>query len=157
MDIFLNALLILMIILLVVVLTAFIEYGRPLSKLVFHWITPKLVELKRESLNKESPFLEVEKSLWVAESENAFAIKDYRPRAPHHYLVIPKERRATLLDTEVELLGEMLALCKTVAQNAGIAEHGFRIVINTNPQGLQTVYHLHMHVLGGRQMRLPVG
>ena len=135
---------------------AFIEYKRPLSKLVFNRITPKLVELKNKSLGKPSPFPVNDTSLWIDESENAFAIKDIRPRAPHHYLIIPKAHHSTLLETEPELLGEMLALCRKVAKEAGIAEDGFRIVINTNPQGLQTVYHLHMHVLGGRQLRLPV-
>lgn len=151
-----NVLLFLLILLAALVIIALIEFARPLSKLLFRWITPKLQALKTEALEQPSPFLESDPSLWIAESENAFALKDIRPRAPHHYLVIPKQRINTLLDTDTELMGEMLELCKRVAKQAGIADDGFRIVINTNPHGLQTVYHLHMHVLGGRQMRLPV-
>ncbi len=135
---------------------AIVEYKRPLSLLFFRAATSQLIKLREHGLKHPSVFEKTDPSQWIAESENAYAIKDIRPRAPHHYLVIPKERRNTLLETEQELMGEMLELCKTVARQAGIDEQGFRIVINTNPHGIQTVYHLHMHVLGGRQLRLPI-
>lgn len=135
---------------------ALVEYKRPLSRIFFRLATTQLINLKKRGLNNPSVFEQTDASNWIAESENAFAIRDIRPRAPHHYLVIPKQRRNTLLETEQELMGEMLELCKTVARQAGIDEDGFRIVINTNPHGIQTVYHLHMHVLGGRQLRLPI-
>lgn len=137
-------------------LLVLVEYKRPLSRIFFWLATSQLIKLKEHGLKHPSIFESIDSSEWIAESENAFAIKDIRPRAPHHYLVIPKERRNTLLEAETELMGEMLELCKTVAKQAGIDEQGFRIVINTNPHGIQTVYHLHMHVLGGRQLRLPI-
>ncbi len=140
------------------VFTALIEFKRPLSRLLFKLATPKLQAIKQASLKQtHSPFERSDPSLWVAESENAYVLKDIRPRAPHHYLVIPKNRVPTLLECDDGLLAEMLKLAKQIAHDAGIAEDGFRIVINTNPQGLQTVYHLHIHVLGGRQMGLPIG
>ncbi len=134
-----------------------IEFKRPLGRLVFKLVTPKLIALKEKSLGRPSPFEQTDPSLWIAESENAYALKDIKPRAPHHYLIIPKKRVISVLEADPELLAEMIGLCKQVAKEAGIDEDGFRVVINTNPQGLQTVYHLHMHVLGGRQMGLPVG
>ena len=144
--------------LLLVFLLALIEQQRPLSRIVFPLMTKTLKSIKAKAIATPlSPFQNVSPELWIAESENAYAIRDIRPRAPHHYLIIPKQRVNTLLDANAELVGEMLMLCKRVAQEQNIAEDGFRIVINTNPHGLQTVYHLHMHVLGGRQMRLPIG
>ena len=72
-------------------------------------------------------------------------------------LVIPKQRVTSLLEAPPEVLSEMLVLARDAARTRGIAEDGFRVVINTNPRGAQSVYHLHMHVLGGRQMRWPPG
>ena len=104
-----------------------------------------------------SPFESVAHDLWIAESENAYVIRDHKPQAPVHLLVIPKRRVPTLLQAPPELLGEMLNLARTAAEQEGIARSGFRIVINTHPEGGQSVYHLHMHVLGGRQMKWPPG
>lgn len=78
------------------------------------------------------------------------------PAAPVHLLVIPKERVTSLLEASPSLLGEMLELARDTARDRGIADSGFRVVINTNPQAGQTVYHLHMHVKGGRQLREPL-
>lgn len=94
---------------------------------------------------------------WIAQSENAVAVRDFNPQAPAHFLVLPKQKIPTILQASPELLGEMLALARRVAQEQGIAREGFRIVINTHPEGGQSVYHLHMHILGGRQMRWPPG
>jgi histidine triad (HIT) family protein len=121
---------------------------------IAEWQLPKY---KRVSLQKPSPFQTITSDRYVGESENAFAVDDTKPRAPVHTLVVPKERIPTLLEASPELLGEMLELAKKTARKKGIAEEGFRIVINTNPRGAQTVYHLHIHVLGGRQMRWPPG
>jgi len=140
-----------------VILLALIEYKKPLTRLVLKLATPHLKKLKAKSLNTPSPFELTDSSLWIAESANTYALKDIRPRAPHHYLIISKQRINTSLDAQPELLAEMLVLCQTVAQNTGIKEDGFRIVINTNPQGMQTVYHLHMHLIGGRQLGLSIG
>jgi len=104
-----------------------------------------------------SPFESVPRDQWIAESDNAYVIRDHKPQAPVHLLVIPKQRVPTLLQASPELLGEMLDLARKAAKQEGIARDGFRIVINTHPGGSQSVYHLHMHVLGGRQMTWPPG
>ena len=136
--------------------------------LVIGWLNPAewlywtiaekmLPQIKQASLSKESPFESIVKEQWIAESENAFAVHDIEPQAPIHFLVIPKERITSLLETSPELMAEMMLLATETAAKQGIAEDGFRIVINTNPRGAQTVYHLHIHVIGGRQMRWPPG
>jgi histidine triad (HIT) family protein len=94
----------------------------------------------------------------VAESPNALAFRDVAPQAPVHVLVIPKQSVATLDDVaDAALLGELLALARDVARQEGIAESGYRVVINTRDDGGQTVPHVHLHVLGGRAMHWPPG
>ena len=107
--------------------------------------------------SKPSPFESVPRERWIAESGNAFVIRDRSPQAPIHLLVIPKKRIPTLLQAPEALLGEMLTLARRAAEQEGIAREGFRLVINAHPQGGQGVYHLHIHVLGGRQMAWPPG
>ncbi|WP_349617781.1 HIT domain-containing protein [Azotobacter salinestris] len=99
----------------------------------------------------------VPKERWIAETENAFAFRDRNPQAPVHVLGVPKRRVPTVLQAPDALLGEMLGLVKRVAEQEGIAREGFRTVINTHPQSGQGIYHLHIHVLGGRQMKWPPG
>ena len=124
---------------------------------VWEIIEARLPDLKADSLTRSSPFEEMPRSRWIAESERAFAIEDrYAPTAPVHLLVIPKERVTSLLEAPASLLGEMLELARDTARERGIADSGLRVIINTNPQGSQTVYHLHMHVKGGRQLREPL-
>lgn len=136
--------------------------------LVIGWLNPagsvywklaemKLPDIKAESLSSESPFESITDDRWIAESENAFAVHNIEPEAPVHFLVIPKERVTSVLEASSELISEMMSLARETAKKQGIAEDGFRIVINTNPRGAQTVYHMHIHVLGGRQMRWPPG
>lgn len=87
----------------------------------------------------------------VYETGSLLVIKDINPQSPTHLLIIPKQHYSTLNDCEDgELLGQMLLAAREVAREAGVAEGGFRTVINTNDEGGQTVFHLHMHVLGGR-------
>jgi histidine triad (HIT) family protein len=117
----------------------------------------KLPEIKEESLSSESPFESITEDKWIAESENAFVVHNIEPEAPIHLLVIPKERVTSILEASPALISEMMQLARDAAKEQGIAEDGFRIVINTNPKGAQTVYHMHIHVLGGRQMRWPPG
>ena len=117
----------------------------------------QLPRVKQESLAAPSPFERMPRSAWVAESEHAYVVEDrYAPTAPVHLLVVPKQRYASLLEPPAEVLGEMLDLARSVARGKNIAESGFRVVINTNPQGGQTVYHLHMHVKGGEQLTEPL-
>jgi histidine triad (HIT) family protein len=94
----------------------------------------------------------------VAESDRCLAFRDLAPQAPVHVLVIPKESVASLNDAnDSALLGELLTLARDVARKEGLAEDGYRVVINTNRNGGQTVFHLHAHVLGGRAMHWPPG
>ena len=117
----------------------------------------QLPDVKQQSLAAPSPFEEMPPSTWLAESEHAYVIEDrYAPTAPIHLLVVPKKRYASILEPTTEVLGEMLDLARRAARQQDIAESGFRVIINTNPQGSQTVYHLHMHVKGGHQLREPI-
>lgn len=95
----------------------------------------------------------------VYEDDLAIAFKDIQPQAPVHILVIPKEPIAQLADAESKdhaLMGHLLLTAKRVAQQAGL-NNGYRVVINTGPDGGQSVNHLHLHILGGRQMAWPPG
>ncbi|MFN6561210.1 MAG: histidine triad nucleotide-binding protein [Nostoc sp. ChiSLP01] len=95
----------------------------------------------------------------VYEDDLALAFKDIHPQAPTHILVIPKKPIATLADAESQhhaLLGHLLLTAKRVAEEAGL-KNGYRVVINTGDDGGQTVYHLHLHILGGRQLDWPPG
>ena len=94
----------------------------------------------------------------VAESARCVAFRDIAPKAPVHILVVPKQVYATLNDVnDPTLLGEMLTLARDVARTEGLADDGYRVVINTNANGGQTVFHLHVHVLGGRALGWPPG
>ena len=96
----------------------------------------------------------------VYEDDIAIAFDDVNPRAPVHALVIPKRHIPTILDiaeSDGMLMGHLLDICRKIARDSGIAERGFRIVANCNPEGGQVVYHMHLHVLGGRQLHGPFG
>ena len=96
----------------------------------------------------------------VAETEHALAFRDIAPKAPVHVLVIPKEHVTSLghaADGHQGLLGAVLLLARDVARDEGIAEGGFRTVLNTGDDGGQSVHHLHAHVLGGRVLGWPPG
>src|SRR5688572_1719315 len=89
----------------------------------------------------------------VAESPRCLAFRDVAPQAPVHVLVIPKNGIASLNEADdPSLLGELMSLAREVARKEGLADDGYRVVINTNRNGGQTVFHLHAHVLGGRAM-----
>ncbi|MBD2463235.1 histidine triad nucleotide-binding protein [Oscillatoria sp. FACHB-1407] len=95
----------------------------------------------------------------VYEDELAIAFKDVNPQAPIHILVVPKQPIAKLSDAESQdhrLMGHLLLTVKRVAEQAGLV-NGYRTVINTGPEGGQTVFHLHIHILGGRPMGWPPG
>jgi histidine triad (HIT) family protein len=96
----------------------------------------------------------------VYEDEEVLAFRDVNPQAPVHVLVIPKTHIATTNDLDAgnaQLVGRMLLAAQQVAADAGIAERGYRTVLNCNPEAGQSVYHLHLHLLGGRPMRWPPG
>jgi histidine triad (HIT) family protein len=95
----------------------------------------------------------------VYEDDLCLAFRDVNPQAPVHVLVIPKTPIAKLSDAEAKdhaLMGHLLLTVKRVAEQLGLA-NGYRVVINTGDDGGQTVYHLHLHLLGGRQMQWPPG
>ena len=103
----------------------------------------------------------------IAESENdadivyrddeITAFWDRRPAAPVHILFIPNRHIESINEVEsgdAELLGKMILLAKKVAEEQGVAESGYRLFFNTGPEGGQTIFHLHLHLMGGR--RLPI-
>jgi histidine triad (HIT) family protein len=95
----------------------------------------------------------------VYEDNLVLAFKDINPQAPIHILVIPKQPIAKLSDaesTDHALMGHLLLTVKRVAEQVGLTQ-GYRVVINTGEDGGQTVDHLHLHILGGRQMAWPPG
>ncbi|MEA3470462.1 MAG: histidine triad nucleotide-binding protein [Thermodesulfobacteriota bacterium] len=92
----------------------------------------------------------------VYENDEVLAFEDVNPMAPVHVVVIPKRHIATLMDVkgdEMETMGSMLSVVQEVAKIKGIDEKGFRMVINCNEEGGQLVFHLHIHVLGGKRLR----
>jgi histidine triad (HIT) family protein len=96
----------------------------------------------------------------VYEDTEAVAFEDINPQAPVHTLVIPKKHIPTLLDLKEEdnnLIGHLIKVANKIAVDKGIAERGFRLVTNCNPESGQTVYHIHLHILGGRRMNWPPG
>jgi histidine triad (HIT) family protein len=96
----------------------------------------------------------------VYEDDEVLAFRDLNPQAPVHVLFIPKQPLATLNDAtagDAELLGKLLLATAAYAKQEGLAEQGYRAVINTNEDGGQTVYHLHVHLLAGRRMHWPPG
>lgn len=95
----------------------------------------------------------------VYEDERAIAFKDVHPQAPVHILIIPKQpikSLANVTSSDRDLMGHLLLTAQQVAQNAGL-NNGYRLVINTGNDGGQTVSHIHLHILGGRQMTWPPG
>jgi histidine triad (HIT) family protein len=96
----------------------------------------------------------------VYEDEHALAFRDIRPVAPTHVLVVPKKHIAAIHDLEpehAEAMGQVLIAARRVADQLGLVEDGFRLVINDGEHAGQTVHHIHVHVLGGRTMTWPPG
>ena len=96
----------------------------------------------------------------VYENEYLLAFRDIDPKAPTHILIIPKKHITTLNEineNDQDLLGELLLTAKKIAKDELIDTSGYRTVINCNSDGGQTVFHIHMHLLGGRQMAWPPG
>ena len=105
-------------------------------------------------INKEIP------SKIVYEDESILAFEDVNPQAPVHILIIPKRHISTSLeikDGDNELIGRMFQAANKIAVDKGVAEKGFRTVINCNREAGQTVFHIHLHLLAGRAMHWPPG
>ena len=94
----------------------------------------------------------------VAEDEHCIAFRDLHPQAPLHVLVIPREHVTSLNDvTDPALVGRLATMAAHIARQEGVDAAGYRTVINTNGDGGQTVFHLHLHLLAGRRMTWPPG
>ena len=96
----------------------------------------------------------------VYEDEHIVAFNDINPQAPVHVLIIPRrhvDSLNALESSDEELVGAMARVAASIAQDRGIAESGYRTVFNTNRDAGQTVFHLHLHLLGGRNMTWPPG
>jgi histidine triad (HIT) family protein len=99
-------------------------------------------------------------STMVFEDEICVAFNDITPQAPNHLLIVPRQHFASLDEADEshqEVLGHMLLTCAKIAREQGFSKKGYRTVINTNDDGGQTVFHLHIHLLGGRQFIFPPG
>jgi histidine triad (HIT) family protein len=96
----------------------------------------------------------------VYEDDRVLAFNDINPQAPTHVLVVPKRHIATLSDLGPDddaIVGEVVRRAAAIARERGIDAAGFRAVFNTNKEAGQTVFHIHLHVIGGRPMRWPPG
>lgn len=96
----------------------------------------------------------------IYENDDLLAFRDINPQAPTHVLVIPKRHIESInhaTSDDAALLGRMILAAKEVAAQENLHDAGYRLVFNINNHGGQTVYHIHLHVLGGRQMTWPPG
>jgi histidine triad (HIT) family protein len=96
----------------------------------------------------------------IYEDQMVAAFEDINPQAPVHVLVVPKKHIPTTLDIEerdAPLMNHLFHVANKIALDKGIAERGFRLVMNCNPESGQAVFHIHLHVLGGRFMQWPPG
>jgi histidine triad (HIT) family protein len=105
-------------------------------------------------INKEIP------AAIVYEDDQCIAFRDIDPKAPVHILLVSKKEipsMAKVTEADKDLLGHLMLTASKIAKEHGISDSGYRLVINTNKEGGQEVYHFHMHILGGRQMEWPPG
>lgn len=105
-------------------------------------------------INKEIP------STIAFEDDEVFAFEDINPKAPTHTLIIPKKHISTINDiepAEATLAGKLILTAKKLAKEKGIAENGYRVLMNCNSDGGQEVYHIHLHLIGGRPLHWPPG
>lgn len=96
----------------------------------------------------------------VFENEAVLAFRDVNPQAPTHILIIPRKHIATTNELAPEdevIMGALFTAARTIAEEEGISDDGYRMVVNCNQGAGQTVFHIHMHLLGGRNMRWPPG
>jgi histidine triad (HIT) family protein len=97
---------------------------------------------------------------FIHEDEEVLAFNDINPQAPHHVLIIPRKHIATINDLEsvdTPLLGHMVQSAKRIASDLKLSDNGFRLVFNCNKAAGQSVFHIHLHLLGGRQLQWPPG
>jgi len=100
------------------------------------------------------------KTPFIYEDKEIVVFEDIAPKAPNHLLIIPKKHIATfndVTDEDTQLIGHMMQIAKKEAQKLNIAKSGYRLLLNCNPDGGQVIYHLHLHLLGGRKLHWPPG
>jgi histidine triad (HIT) family protein len=108
----------------------------------------------KKIINKEIP------AKIIFEDDHCLAFHDVSPQAPIHILMIPKKEIRSMAEATQEdkaVLGHMMFKCSEIARELGCSENGYRLVVNTNTWGGQSVYHLHIHLLSGRQLSWPPG
>jgi histidine triad (HIT) family protein len=96
----------------------------------------------------------------IYESDSAIGFRDVNPQAPTHVLIIPREHIATINDLDAgheTIVGKLYTAAKTIAADEGLADDGYRVVMNCNEGAGQTVFHIHLHLLGGRSLGWPPG
>jgi histidine triad (HIT) family protein len=96
----------------------------------------------------------------VYEDDQVVAFRDIAPQAPTHILIIPRSHFSTLNElngSDTEIMGHLVLTAQRIASQLGLAENGYRLVMNCNRDGGQTVFHIHLHLLGGRQLSWPPG
>ena len=96
----------------------------------------------------------------VHQDDEILAFRDINPQAPTHILIIPKKHIATvndLAEEDQQLIGKLFSDAKALAKQEGLSERGYRLVMNCNADAGQTVFHIHLHLLGGRTMKWPPG
>jgi histidine triad (HIT) family protein len=94
-------------------------------------------------------------SVKIYEDDHVLGFKEIEPQAPVHYLFVPKKHHESLVSipkSEIQVLGQMLAAIQTTAAKEGFDKKGFRTVMNTNKEGGQSVFHVHFHVMAGKQL-----
>jgi histidine triad (HIT) family protein len=100
------------------------------------------------------------KATIVYRDEQATAFRDIHPVAPTHILIVPNKHieSVNILEPEDEpLIGHLFTIARKLAEQEGIAKGGYRLITNTGPNGGQTIYHFHLHLIGGQRMRYPMG
>jgi histidine triad (HIT) family protein len=130
--------------------------------LIFSLVSAQEVDydaIKKEKLSKKSPFEQIVARELPAtieyEDEEIIAFLPLRLQAPVHILIVPKKRIPTMNDIteeDIPLIGKMFFVAKQLAAEKGIAESGYRLVINTNEDSGQSVFHIHLHILGGEKL-----
>ncbi|HEY7234936.1 MAG TPA: histidine triad nucleotide-binding protein [Gemmatimonadaceae bacterium] len=94
----------------------------------------------------------------VAETEDCVAFRDINPQAPVHILIVPRDHIPSVKEvTDPTVIGKLTSMAADLARREGVADGGYRLVVNTNADAGQTVFHLHLHLLGGRHMSWPPG
>lgn len=96
----------------------------------------------------------------VYETDDVLAFRDINPKAPLHVLIVPKRRIPTINDIESgdeKLVGKLFSAARHIAAEEGVSEDGYRVVMNCNEAAGQTVFHIHLHLLGGRSLGWPPG